>query len=1656
MAKKNPGSAKTASFDKSLNEDVKDYHASPQSWSQARNAVNNTTIGDLGDLSNEASNALCIQAPYTIIGGIHLESDKWVIFSTDNVNSEIGLFSEDQCDYTTIVNDPCLAFNQDYLIIGISKETYECHWQVYWSDALNPDRTLDIDDIPWIEDCVVEDDCLICTDTTDLDCDKLLLEPKMDNLQFQVNQGPGNGELLNGTYYVVGAYVENGQRISDWSLPSNALGLFNHTNLSSALDITILNSDKDFDEFELCLVQLSQGSTLAYSVGIYSTHQQKVAIDAIIETWTEINPGLIPLVSPIAEKSDGIYETGKYSIRVGPTSKFDFNYQPLANQIQTSWLSVEYPMDYYGEAGINVGYMRDEVYALFIRWVFETGDKSPSFHIPGRASDTLAYLGAPNDTDLVGGDDAIFDVYNGLTPYRWVVHNTAAYDPAYAPAQTLPDGGVVLGGGPMAYWESTEKYPDKKPEIYNATSDPIWGVPDTPTNNHLYDLCGKKIRHHKMPTNATDVANTIPITNHFTNNKIRVLGLKFDNVLPPLDNNGVPIKGVVGYEILRGSREGNKSILAKGMLNNMRFAPTTDANDGRIPAYANHPYNDLSKDSYFQFIDSTTAPGMNEGDPPQASNFICFRNMFTFHSPETNFRDPFLSAKEIAIYGELRGITDGGFVLPSDQPKAKFITDFAFVVCAIGGLGIGAVKKAGKTTNMYGHMGKVNLGIIGNPVMISNYGPVVPLLQAPFETARGLAVGAAALIKPGTTGGLGAELTSVTGGGFSDYYKVIQTADQVYGAGAPGSTYNPPTQHVELSPFRAVAGWMRVAQGVNTFAAEFAGGVDTFMDLIRACGPYRDFALQYQSHCYYNFYVKPIANNTKRGIEDAVYLRPQIQDFTTFQGTTTVRVNNLFRANSVLLSIDNAGTAGQEIQDPGGNGANIDQTNVALSEINTKVPAVYRQWTMSGDDTPHKQPLKTFRTNAASHYVGLKQRLRNQYGQLEGVIQVPVSTGKTLTANTSTDILFGGDIYVARYTEKNTCFMFYDWCYDQPDGYGFDYSLRLMMPWTRYWADTNKFETNTFFRSMVSNLLNTTNWIFPSRLHYFDRVMPPAVPPTFLIKEAYYYLFTSGVRDFFVESEINVGYRDWGDALVERHYSHRDFADLKTLFDINIIKSGNYYKYEYALSVSRLFNNYIRWADVHPRDYNPFVAEKCYTYRPNRIIYSLPQETENKSDNWRIFLPFNYKDFKSRVTSVRPIGKNGALFLFENESPAQVAGVDVLQTDAGTKLTIGDGGLFSQPLQHLVNTDEPNEYGSCQNRLSVVNSPGGLYWMSQNQGKIFSMSGGMKEISNIGMKWWFSTYLPYRLTLDFPDFELTDNPITGIGCQAIFDNDNQIVYFCKKDYELRTDLVDTLVEYVEGHKFKVNRILDVDLGDPDYFRDASWTISWDPKTQAWISYHDWHPDLTLSSKNTFMSTKAEGVWTHNQRCDSYCNFYNEDFPFEVEYAVHTNLEVMTLRSVEIYLEAFKYADNCFDRFHDLDYFFDEAVIYNSEQCSGLLNLNLAPKNDAPAILNYPQINFSSIDILYSKVEQKYRFNQFWDITADRGEFNPAAQRMIFNTEPNGYIRNLNPNNLDYNKFALERKKFRHYKQSILLRKEVSGDKNIVVALAIDKNLVSPR
>ena len=1820
---------KMNSFTKGMVKDSNDTYIGEGVWSHARNLVNNSHDGQTGVVGNEPSNILCVNLPYTLIGCIPLIDNEWAIFTTNDIDSEIGVFNELMCTYERLVNSKCLGFNRKHLITGASRRTFDCSVKFYWADGNNVDRVMDRKHVPWKQICTTSaSGCVTCVDTTELDCERLRLAPLLTVPCLRLEKATGSGTLPNGTYQVAVAYMVNEIKVTDYLIVSNPVSIWSHSGIGGAIVLSVNNTDPDFTEMEVVVISVVNAQTVAKQLGVYSTHQGTIYIDNIDPTLVTVPLANIPLITPALEKSDGIFSLGTYLLKTGIYTKPDFNYQPLANQIVTKWVKVKYPADYYHKGGANVGNMRDEVYPYFIRWVYNTGDRSASYHIPGVAS------GTPASTNNISG-------------------------------VVLSDGGIPVQEGLMDYWESTEKYPDTNPTVWNSF--PL-------NSSSVYNLCGANIRHHKFPDNSV-----IP---HFENGGdfIYVLGVKFSNITQPKDINGQPIKSIVGYEILRGSREGHKSVIAKGMVNNMKQYNIVDASTGSATGQTaimqNYPYNDISaNDPFYESVVGTTALG----------------NYVSFHSPDTTFQNPYIGQVDLKTYGSVFGRMIGGLENPYKHPEFK---------------------------------------IVG---------------QRTTDVSNGLA----------TILALTKVLSALTGGTIT----LASTEDMPYSTNLISPITSPDLSILGTNALGAAIYAINLGLNAGIVVAwELLVGIkidaQKIISIITGIIPTEQYGKQFNSHGYYN-YNNFISVQTT-AVEDYGYIKDSVQ---SLGGKT---INNLYRNPYVALKLTGNNTAFGGIDNS--LSSIIDSSNVTR--------------------------------NICSNYGALKVNILSQYGQIDSIRQIPISS--CIYKYTESPILFGGDTYINRYTEKNQYLFFNDWLIDQPSDYVYNYLFYQNIVGTQYFVDNRK--------QYVGNDNSLSVFIQPFKLYRLrqsgsDIGKGIGNGSGWRVEPGNFYLSCNGVRDFFVESEVNVGYRDWDDEISKRFYDPYGFTDLSGMFRSDIIKySSAFYKYDYSLSVSRMYNQFISWGSVLPLSFNPQLAVTCYSYYPRRINYSLPQQEELKRDNWQSFLVNNYKDMEDEITCVKSINKTGALIMLRSKSPIQLMGTDSLQTSTGIKVTIGDGGLFNQALQSVVNSDEIYQYGSCQNRWSITSTPQGVFYVSQDQGKVFLYTGQLQEISRMGMKWWFSRYLPSNLKKLFPNYADGDNTVIGSGVSTVYDNINEILYITKRDYipkrqDIKYDpiigfyidgdptqpyaepysptkgfgcpdgysLVDgvctqiTSVEaspvttsvaltsitsaaygiggtliykpgwaantgvgpytnigfansfwvnnipqatvavastdgalscgastliagqyisitgtntgtgsitgYTSGTIYKISSVdgfspnimlfkittpaggavvssigtlvgltynstigpvnglitsrtsgiityttylpdvpsktyyvavtgfasnmfsiilddvyilrssvsvmlsylgatpeskylhiypitvsdgphtisisgdykglgtmvidntfneivtatsysklnilftskalptyddldydpavicptdayvvekipgdekcdcsltettdfitpslnivpsdplptkLPIKLCDGSYFEDASWTISYDVKNNEWISFHDWHPTFMLPAKRHFLTAfnacgiSQTGIWRHNDRWDDFCNFYGTYYPFEIEFVIPTGDTVTTMKNVEYVLEAYKYGSNGQDKFHLLDYNFDEAIVYNSEQISGPLNLNLKSKSNPFMFINYPIINATgSTDILYSKEEQKYRFNQFNDIVKDRGEFS-GAENILVTTSPNGYTWNVNPFSVDYYKAPLQRKKFRHNVGKVLLRKKAVGRKN---------------
>lgn len=256
--------------------------------------------------------------------------------------------------------------------------------------------------------------------------------------------------------------------------------------------------------------------------------------------------------------------------------------------------------------------------------------------------------------------------------------------------------------GDFAYWESSERYPanyelwdssrlkidtsrsyeGEKAVAYNNIIQKLteyYGSPvsegglshfesgtyGTMTTNTVF--CQQPIRHYKfpdcyhMPFMSSDqrtmdvLAEIYPMGVLIDDNIVEVfLDFAVDSGFITQEQRDT----IIGYELYRGDRRLNRSIVASGLAYDM-FKYEDDS--GNINLYSSYPYNDMSEDQY----------NYTTGDRNQyiQSPFPIKGNVwYTFHSPDIHF-NKFELPTEAIIDGYQRGMSMGNFVQVEEHPK---------------------------------------------------------------------------------------------------------------------------------------------------------------------------------------------------------------------------------------------------------------------------------------------------------------------------------------------------------------------------------------------------------------------------------------------------------------------------------------------------------------------------------------------------------------------------------------------------------------------------------------------------------------------------------------------------------------------------------------------------------------------------------------------------------------------------------------------------------------------------------------------------------------------------------------------------------------------------------------------------------------------------
>jgi hypothetical protein len=274
--------------------------------------------------------------------------------------------------------------------------------------------------------------------------------------------------------------------------------------------------------------------------------------------------------------------------------------------------------------------------------------------------------------------------------------------------------------GKFAYWESTEKYPDNPelfdsstlkinpsrldnvlPEIKQEFEDVFTDNAATINGNYLFkteawngetkkvaDFTCRNIRHFKFPdNNLAPFMYDLPQAK-FGNTVIFPLGVTIDETIInsfldiAVDNNlltQADRNKIVGYEIFRGDITLDRSVIASGLLYDMRKYRETENVDKDI-LYSNYPYNTFAADKFNDpYSTETNREKMGTPEDPNLAIFGLSNRHYTFHSPETDYTKVGLPS-EVSFQGYQYGNSRGNFDQVKQHPKWVILTERAYTL----------------------------------------------------------------------------------------------------------------------------------------------------------------------------------------------------------------------------------------------------------------------------------------------------------------------------------------------------------------------------------------------------------------------------------------------------------------------------------------------------------------------------------------------------------------------------------------------------------------------------------------------------------------------------------------------------------------------------------------------------------------------------------------------------------------------------------------------------------------------------------------------------------------------------------------------------------------------------------------------------------------
>lgn len=167
------------------------------------------------------------------------------------------------------------------------------------------------------------------------------------------------------------------------------------------------------------------------------------------------------------------------------------------------------------------------------------------------------------------------------------------------------------------------------------------------------------------------------------------------------------------------------------------------------------------------------------------------------------------------------------------------------------------------------------------------------------------------------------------------------------------------------------------------------------------------------------------------------------------------------------------------------------------------------------------------------------------------------------------------------------------------------------------------------------------------------------------------------------------------------------------------------------------------------------------------------------------------------------------------------------------------------------------------------------------------------------------------------------------------------------------------------------------------------------------------------------------IWRHLTNIQLYNSFYGKTEPYIIEYPFSYKYQDEILQNVKDYTKVYEYLPldggvfNYNTKVETDDKYFNKMIIYNGQQCSGVLNLFPKPLHNMKAYMEYPKFNSDGKDILFTKSDNFYNMNNFWSLNVSS-----QVPSFITSCESLSIDKVINDANMDYSTRSFHKSQIR--------------------------------